>query len=164
MNNWLERAKEEISKSSKDSSIYIGTDSDKFKKRKKWYIKYSTVIIIHKDTKHGGMIFHNTVVEEQFYNMSLKEKLMKEVQFAISAATEVVDVVGDRHWEIHLDLNTNPKHKSNVAEKEALGYVRGMFDGKEAKVKPHSWAASHAGDRVARGKIIHDINRSSILS
>lgn len=151
MTIWIEEAKREIRKSSQESSIYVGTDSDRFKKNGFWYIKFSTVIIIHKESKHGGRIFHNTVIERDYSN-SLKQKLMTEVQHAINAATEIVEAVGNRHWEIHLDLNSDPKHKSNVAVREALGYVKGMFDGKEAKIKPHAFAASYAGDHVARGK------------
>lgn len=153
MTNWIEEAKEAIRNSSMESSIYVGTDSDKYKKNGLWYIKYSTVIIIHKESKHGANIFHNTVVERD-YSGSLKQKLMAEVQYAINTALELTDVIEERHWEIHLDLNGNPKHKSNIAVKEALGYVKGTF-GFDAKIKPDSWAASHCSDHIVRGKLRH---------
>ena len=72
-----------------------------------------------------------------------------EVQLAVTTATEIVDVIGDRHFEIHLDINPNPNHKSSVAVKEALGWVKGSL-GMDAKIKPHSFAATHAADHVVR--------------
>ena len=72
-----------------------------------------------------------------------------EVQLAVAAATEVIDVLGDRHMEVHLDINPDPKHKSNVAVKEALGWVKGSLN-LDAKIKPASFAATHAADHAVR--------------
>jgi predicted RNase H-related nuclease YkuK (DUF458 family) len=69
--------------------------------------------------------------------------------YAINAATEIIDCIGDRHMEIHLDINTNEKHKSSVAVKEAIGYVRGSLN-IEPKLKPYSFAATHAADHLAK--------------
>lgn len=150
---WIEKAREAIKASSNESSIYVGCDSDRFKKKGLWYIKFATVIIIHKDSKHGAVIHHNVEVLRDYSN-SLKMKLLQEVQYAIDATCSIIDVIGDRHLEIHLDLNGNPKHKSNEAVKEALGYVKGMF-GFDAKIKPNAPAASYAGDHICRGKSLH---------
>jgi predicted RNase H-related nuclease YkuK (DUF458 family) len=51
--------------------------------------------------------------------------------------------------EVHLDINPNPKHKSSIAVKEALGWVKGSL-GIDAKIKPDSFAATHAADHVVR--------------
>lgn len=150
LDNWIEKAKSAILDSSNESSVYIGTDSDSFKKNGDWHIRYSTVIILHKNSKNGAVIFHNTVVERD-YSRSLKQKLLTETQHAINAALEIIDYIGDRHLEIHLDLNPNPRYKSNAAVKEALGYVKGTL-GIDAAIKPYAWAASHAGDHICRGK------------
>lgn len=150
---WIEEAREAIRTSSKESSIYVGCDSDRFKKKGLWYIKFATVIIIHKESKHGAVIYHNVETVRDYSN-SLRMKLLQEVQYAIDATYAIIDVIDDRHLEIHLDLNGSPKHKSNEAVKEALGYVRGMF-GIEAKIKPFAPAASYAGDHICRGKNLH---------
>ena len=143
----IEEAKQAILDSSKESSVYIGCDSIRFKKNKMWYAKYSTVIIVHMDSKRGCKLFHESVDMPDFGN--LKQRLLNEVQMAVMAATEIVDVLGDRHMEIHLDINPNPKHKSSVAVKEALGWVKGSL-GLDAKVKPASFAATHAADHAVR--------------
>ena len=143
----IEEAKQAILDSSKESSVYIGCDSIRFKKNKMWYAKYSTVIIVHMDSKHGCRLFHESVDMPDYGN--LKQRLLNEVQMAVMAATEIVDVLGDRHMEIHLDINPNPKHKSSVAVKEALGWVKGSL-GLDAKIKPASFAATHAADHAVR--------------
>ena len=143
----IEEAKKAIIASSQQSSVYIGCDSIRFRKNKQWYAKYSTVVIVHVDTKKGGRIFHSSVDMPDYGN--LKQRLLMEVQLAVSTATEIVDVIGDRHFEIHLDINPNPNHKSSVAVKEALGWVKGSL-GMDAKIKPHSFAATHAADHVVR--------------
>lgn len=143
----IEEAKQAILDSSPQSSVYIGCDSIRFRKNKQWYAKYSTVVILHVDTNKGGRIFHASVDMPDYGN--LKQRLLMEVQLAVSTATEIVDVIGDRHFEIHLDINPNPNHKSSVAVKEALGWVKGSL-GMDAKIKPHSFAATHAADHVVR--------------
>ena len=145
----IEEAKEAIRRSSKESSVYIGCDSIRFKKDKVWYARYSTVVVLHFDTKHGCKLFHNSVVLPDYGNM--KQRLLTEVGYAVEAASELIEVIGDRHMEIHLDINTNAKHKSNVAVKEALGYVRGSF-GFDPILKPHAWASTHAADHAVRNK------------
>ena len=142
-----EEAKQAILSSSPQSSVYIGCDSIRFRKNKQWYAKYSTVIIIHMDSKKGGRLFHESVDMPDYGN--LKQRLLMEVQLAVSTATEIIDVIGDRHFEIHLDINPNPTHKSNVAVKEALGWVRGSL-GVDAKIKPSAFAATHAADHAVR--------------
>lgn len=143
----IEQAKQAILDSSPESSVYIGCDSIRFKKNKMWYAKYSTVIIVHMDSKRGCKLFHESVDMPDFGN--LKQRLLNEVQMAVLAATSIIDVLGDRHMEVHLDINPNPKHKSSVAIKEALGWVKGSL-GLDAKVKPASFAATHAADHAVR--------------
>jgi predicted RNase H-related nuclease YkuK (DUF458 family) len=143
----IEEAKQSILSSSKESSVYIGCDSIRFRKNKMWYAKYSTVIIVHMDSKHGCKLFHSSIDMPDYGN--LKQRLLTEVQMAVTTATEIIDVLGDRHMEIHLDINPNPQHKSSVAVKEALGWVKGSL-GIDAKIKPSSFAATHAADHAVR--------------
>ncbi len=145
-------AKEAIKASSKESSVYVGCDSVRFKKGGKWKARYSTVIVLHKDSKHGCQLFYDTVVLDDYG--SLKQRLMNEVTYAIQAASEILNVLEDRHMEIHIDLNSDPKHASNIALKEAIGYVQGSF-GFAPKVKPEAWCATHAADHIALGKLAH---------
>ena len=144
-----DQAREAILNSSEASSVYIGADSIRYKNKKgEWFAKYSVVIILHMDSKHGAKIFHKNFVDRDFGNM--RQRLITEAGYAIDAATNILDVLGERKLEIHLDLNPNPKYKSSVAVKEALGYVKGSL-GIDAKIKPESFAATHAADHIVRG-------------
>lgn len=143
----LDKAKLAIASSSLNSSVYVGCDSIRYRKNDQWWAKYSTVIILHVDSKHGCKLFCDSVDMPDYGN--LKQRLLNEVNFAVTCATELIDIIGDRHMEIHLDINPNPKHKSSIAVKEALGWVQGSL-GIEAKVKPHSFAATHAADHIVR--------------
>jgi predicted RNase H-related nuclease YkuK (DUF458 family) len=96
----IEEAKQAILDSSPESSVYIGCDSIRFRKNKQWYAKYSTVVIVHMDSKHGCKLFHDSVDMPDYGN--LKQRLLTEVQMAVSTATEIIDVLGNRHMEIRI--------------------------------------------------------------
>ena len=142
-----DKVRQAILDSSPQSSVYVGCDSIRFKKRDKWYAKYSTVVVLHVDSNRGCKLFHEAVNLPDYGN--IKQRLMTEVTFAIAAVEEILSVVGTRKLSIHLDLNPNPEHKSNVAVKEALGYVRGQL-GIDAVIKPDAWAATHCADHLVR--------------
>ena len=146
----LEKVKEAITAASASSSIYVGGDSIRFKKHGKWYARYATVVIIHIDSSRGGKIFHFADVQPDYGNM--KVRLQTEVMYTVNLAMELLEVIGERHMEVHLDLNSSPKHKSHSSVQEALGYVRGMIPGVDVRIKPEAFCASHAADHCVRGK------------
>lgn len=129
-----------IQESSPTTKIYVGADSKKVKNR----VVYVTVIVLHFDGCKGGKIFKEITVEPWYGN--IKGRLMNEVYKAIGVAYQIVDHLEGRPFEIHLDLNPDPQHKSNVAVKEAVGYVLGTF-GFKPKLKPEAWCGSIVADR-----------------
>ena len=143
---------EAIKNSSLESSVYIGSDSRRFKEGKHpnhtWMARYSTVVILHMNSCNGGIIFHYSVTERDYGE--IKVRLMREVSLAVEAASLIEPHLNGRSLEIHLDINPDPKYKSHVVVKETLGWVQGQ--GWDAKVKPDGWAASHAADHVVREK------------
>ena len=143
----IEAARAAIVQSTPESSIYVGCDSLRKKKNGVFYASYSTVIILHRDSKRGGQIFSFTEKIPDYGSM--KQRLLTEVGYAVRAASDIIEHIGERHLEIHIDVNPNPRHKSSVAVKEAIGYVQGTF-GFAPKVKPEAWAASHGGDHIVR--------------
>lgn len=78
----------------------------------------------------------------------IRTRLMTEVELALDAFYAIEDIIGDRHVEVHLDVNPDPIHASNVVTAEALGWVRSL--GIIAKVKPDSFAATTAADHCVR--------------
>jgi predicted RNase H-related nuclease YkuK (DUF458 family) len=146
MNATVEEMIVAIRDSSLDTKIYVGCDS-KINRRKN-RVTYATVVVLHWHGNQGGHIL-SQVETERVYGDARKPKarLMNELYRAVGLAGQLMDVVGDREFELHLDFNTDPRHKSNVCIKEATGYVLGM--GMEPVFKPHAWAATSAGDRLA---------------
>ena len=145
----IEALNAEIEASSMETAIFIGADSKTFKRGAVRYVAFCTTVIIHKDSKHGGVIHKDIKIERDHGDITKpRMRLMNEVYKVVEIATQIVDSVGERPFEIHLDISPDPKYKSNAAIKEACGYVLGTC-GVEAKTKPDSWAASCAADRFA---------------
>jgi predicted RNase H-related nuclease YkuK (DUF458 family) len=71
--------------------------------------------------------------------------MMNEVYRASDMYLRLQEVIGDREIQIHVDINTDPKHGSNVAYSQAIGYIKGVC-GVEAIPKPHALGASFAAD------------------
>lgn len=143
----IKEARQAIIESSPESGVYVGCDSQRYKKNGMWYARYATVIVLHKDGNKGGRMFVDVVTIPDYG--SLKQRMLSEVAYAVQHASDIVDVVGDRQFQIHLDINQSPKHKSNIALKEATGYVLGTF-GFAPIAKPDGWCASHASDHLVR--------------
>lgn len=143
----LEEVKKAIRSSSSSTRIYLGCDS---KVNRKKHIKFCTVVILHIDGKHGGKMFSRVETEPFYGKPSVpKMRLLQEVQKVVELGLEIQESIGDRHFEVHLDLNTDPKYKSQGAAQEACGYVLGSL-GIDAKLKPEAFAASTAADTLVQ--------------
>lgn len=143
----IEELRNVISASSATTSIYLGGDSKRFRKNGVFHISFARVVVIHMDSSKGCMIYGDKKVERD-YTGSIRYRMMQEVFYSVELATQLIDVIGDRHFEVHIDINPSERYKSNAAMKEAIGYCRGML-GVEPKLKPNSFAASCAADRFA---------------
>lgn len=145
----IEEIKSIITNSSKSTQIMIGCDSQKGRgRRHKGTVQYIRVVVIHVDGNRGCMVFGDSQRERDYGN--LKQRLMQEVYLATGLAYELVEVIGDRKMSIHLDINQDPVHKSQIAMKEAVGFVRGML-GVDPVLKPDAIAASTCADYYAKG-------------
>lgn len=124
------------------SSIYVGCDSR--------VVGHSTifvsVIVIHINSSNGCKIFYQK--DKINRNMTLRERLMKEVDYAVLTALSIIDVVGNRKLEVHLDINPNENYKSNIIVKEAVGYV--LAQGLKPVLKPFSIAAYCVADYIVK--------------
>jgi predicted RNase H-related nuclease YkuK (DUF458 family) len=138
---------------SPDTKVYLGCDSVRFNRNGRWYARYATVAIVHMNGKHGCRIFNNISIEPD-YDLKKnrpKVRMMNEVTKVCQLYIQLAPYIDEFDIEIHLDINTDPKHGSNCAATEAAGYVLGMT-GIEPKLKPESWAASFGADAVVHGR------------
>lgn len=136
-----------------DSRIYLGCDSQKFKKRGEWFARYTIVVVVHIDNCHGGKIFGFTQSERDYDKNFDKPRmrLMNEVYKVAEVYLELGDILENREVEVHLDINPKLDTGSSCVIKEAAGYILGVC-GVEAKVKPEAFAASYAADAGVRGR------------
>ena len=121
--------------------LCIGTDS----RVRGDDVEFATVIVFLREKK-GGFMFINNRTERRL--MTLKERMSLEVGYSVDVAYGLCDLL-DAHQielEIHADINTDPGFKSNVALKEAMGYILGM--GFVFKAKPEAFASSSCADKV----------------
>ena len=121
--------------------VCIGTDSQV----KGPETEFATVIVFLREGHGGFMFINNDRTKQQF---SIKERMLLEVAKSIEIAYELCDLftVYDVDMEVHADINTNPNFKSNVALKEAMGYILGM--GFAFKAKPEAFASSSCANKA----------------
>lgn len=146
----IEEVKEFIRNSSSASNIYIGADSERYRGRDdKWYADYTVAIVVHLDGSRGCKVFGQVTSELDYDKRHDRPayRLMNEVYKASQMYMDLFEVIGDRHVEVHLDINPDEMHGSSCVIQQATGYIRGMC-GFAPKVKPEAFAASYAADRL----------------
>ncbi|MNL03439.1 hypothetical protein D3C87_1239770 [compost metagenome] len=121
--------------------VCIGTDSQV----KGPLTDFATVIVLLREHHGGFMYIHQ---EKTAQKMSIKERMLVEVQKSIETAYSICDLLDlyNVDLEVHADINTNPMFKSNKALNEAMGYILSM--GFIFKAKPEAFASSTCADKM----------------
>lgn len=121
--------------------VCIGTDSQV----RGDIIEFATVIVFLREKKGGFMFISNESLTQE---MSIRERMIAEVARSIEVAYSLCDLLDlyNVELEVHADINTDPHFQSNVALKEAMGYILGM--GFVFKAKPDAFASSSCADKV----------------
>lgn len=122
-----------------DHTIYVGTDSQNVGEN----TIYATVIVFHNSGKGGHVLYSKTVLPKITDRWT---RLWKEVEFSIEAAEQIKHTGIPKVGYIDLDLNPDPKYKSNQVLRSAIGYVESM--GYKARVKPNAIMASCVADNL----------------
>ena len=120
--------------------VCIGTDSQE----RRVGVEFATVIVFLRERSGGFMLIENSRTTEK---ISIKERMLREVAKSIDIAYRLCDIL-DRYaveLEVHADINTDPKFRSNTALSEAMGYIKSM--GYQFKAKPEAFASSSCADR-----------------
>lgn len=145
----IQEIKSFIELQSPETKIYLGADSESYKNKGKWYADYTIAVVVHIDGRHGCKIFGEVQTELDYDAKRSKPsmRLMNEVYKVAEVYQKIVDVIGDRHVEIHLDINPDERHNSSIVIQQAVGYIKGMCN-VVPMVKPKAFAASYAADRL----------------
>ena len=121
--------------------VCIGTDSQVRGEE----IHFATVIVFLRERKGGFMFIHQELNKKR---MSLRERMITEVGKSVEVAYSLCELLDKYNveLEVHADINTDPYFQSNVALREAMGYILGM--GFVFKAKPDAFASSNCADKV----------------
>ena len=121
--------------------VCIGTDSQVRSET----IDFATVIVFLREKKGGFMFISNDKSKQK---MSIRERMIAEVNRSVQVAYTICDLLDkyDVELEVHADINTDPHFQSNVALRDAMGYILGM--GFVFKAKPDAFASSSCADKV----------------
>ena len=145
----IEEVKTFIDAQGPDTKIYIGADSERYKKGKQWYADYTLAIVIHINGRHGCKIFGEVQTEIDYDAKASRPsmRLMNEVYKVAELYQKIVDVIGEKEVQIHLDINPDEAHNSSIVIQQAVGYIKGTCN-VVPMVKPKAFAASYAADRL----------------
>ncbi len=145
----IEAVKEFIQNTTPETKIYIGADSERHKRRGEWFAEYAVAVVVHFDGNKGCKVFGSLHTAKDFDQKQDRpfNRLMTEVYKASEMYLQLAEAIGERHCEIHLDLNGDEKHGSNCAVQSAVGYIKGTCN-ITPFIKPNSPAASFCADRL----------------
>lgn len=153
-----------IASSSPQTRVYVGGDSERHKVNGVWYADYTVCVVVHIDGCHGCKVFGQTVRERDYDQKknAPRMRLMNEVYKIAELFQEIKDSIGDRKFEVHIDVNPDEKYGSSCVLSEAVGYVKAMCN-VVPLVKPNSPAATFCADRFSQIKQIESarINRET---
>jgi predicted RNase H-related nuclease YkuK (DUF458 family) len=145
----LEEVKEFIRNQSPSTKVYLGADSERIRVNGVWYADYTLAVVVHVDGSKGCKIFGDVIREIDYDHKKSKPamRLMTEVYKVAELFNNLIDVLEDRHVEVHLDINPNELFGSSCVVQQAIGYIRGTCN-LTPQVKPNAFAASYAADRL----------------
>jgi len=122
-----------------DTTIYVGCDSQNER-----YTTYAVVIVLHNPGKGGHVLYAKDIVNripDRFI------RLWNEVEYSLQTAV-ILSENGINPNYIDLDLNPDPKYKSNQVLRAALGYIESM--GYTPRCKPEAMVASYVADAICK--------------
>ncbi len=120
--------------------VHLGTDS----LQRARHTRFVTVVAVLTPGKGGRAIWTRTTCPRI---VSLRERLLRETWLSVELGLRLDPVVpGPLH--VHIDANPVERHKSSAYVQELVGLV--VSQGFRAVIKPESWAASRAADRLVR--------------
>ena len=120
--------------------VHVGSDSLQLAR----HTRFVTVVAILTPGRGGRALWRR---ETRRRIVSLRERLLYEVWLSVELALRLSPVVPGE-LSVHIDANPVARHRSSAYVQELVGLV--VSQGFRAVIKPESWAASRAADRLVR--------------
>ena len=121
-------------------AVHVGTDSLQLAR----HTRFVTVVAILTPRRGGRAIWRREVRPRI---ASLRERLLREVWLSVELGLALHPIVPGP-LSVHIDANPMETHRSSRYVQELVGLV--VSQGFRAVIKPESWAASRAADRMVR--------------
>jgi predicted RNase H-related nuclease YkuK (DUF458 family) len=138
--NLIPYVKDHISKFP-ETEILIGCDSQ----NRKGETIYAIVVGMYNPGKGAHVLYSRFVTPRGKDNVA---RLLNEVWFSVEVAEEIKKELGVTAAFIDIDLNPDPKYKSNLALAGAVGIVTGM--GYHVRHKGDSPMMTYAADQLVK--------------
>jgi predicted RNase H-related nuclease YkuK (DUF458 family) len=159
----IDEVKNFIRESSSSTRVYVGGDSERHKVGGVWYADYTVCVVVHKDGNKGCRVFGETVRERDYDQKknAPRMRLMNEVYKVAELFNKIQDALGDREFEVHIDVNPKKTAGSSCVIDEAVGYIKATCN-VYPLVKPDSPAATFCADRFSQIKQMEASARAGI--
>jgi predicted RNase H-related nuclease YkuK (DUF458 family) len=146
----LNKVREFVENAGPNTKIYIGCDSAVIYRDRVEYVEYTTTIVVHIGGRYGCRVFGQLERQTNFEKNKNRPRLrlMNEVYRAADMYLKLAEMV-DVEIEVHLDINPDGLHNSNIVLNEAIGYIKGLCNVIPI-VKPDAIAATGAADKFKR--------------
>ena len=147
INDFKKQFLDSLYKNEFQKKIIVGCDSQVVDNRITFI---TTVVILY--IGHGGVFFYNKD-NVQFCSkyLSMQNRLFQETYRSVEIAKIVDDLLKNTQYcveQIHCDLNSNNKYRSNKAVAMCIGFICG--NNYKPIIKPDSYAASSVADSLTR--------------
>jgi predicted RNase H-related nuclease YkuK (DUF458 family) len=129
---------------------YFGTDGQNLGRKATSFVQCVVLHMINdQDIGNGARVFYIRHTERR-YGVRFT-RLMREAEITIKLMNKVSPLFDELGipWEVHVDINSNPRWASYEAYKACKGWFEGF--GVKAVFKPNAWVASIVADRHTRG-------------
>jgi predicted RNase H-related nuclease YkuK (DUF458 family) len=132
--------KEKLSEA-KDIQIYVGTDSQNQGEK----TLYASVIVLHYGNRGGHVLYSKESVPKIRNSFN---RLWKEVEISVEISEHLKMIGIPKPKYIDIDLNPDPKYRSNQVLRAAMGYIESM--GYSPRCKPFAVSASYIADKLCK--------------
>jgi predicted RNase H-related nuclease YkuK (DUF458 family) len=122
--------------------ILIGCDSQNQGEK----TTYAIVVALYKPGKGAHVLYRKWKTEREF---TRSIRLLNEVWYAVETAESMREAGIKKPKWIDIDLNPDPRYKSNEVFRQAVGLVEGM--GYEVRYKSLGPIATYAADHLVKG-------------
>jgi predicted RNase H-related nuclease YkuK (DUF458 family) len=124
-----------------EDKIYIGCDSQNHNGT----TTFATVIVLHQPNRGGHVLYSKITIPRI---QARYERLWKEIELSAETAHEIMENAGQTPDFIDIDLNPDPRFKSNSVLRQAVGLVEGM--GYKVRYKHLGALTTYAANHLVR--------------